>query len=121
VFDGKTTISCGAKLEAAEVTFKEDSMSLTAKRITHNFGGDSGSLKLELWACSQPAVNGCWNGYKLGETQLDPLKKGIMYNEVTRNIPFTRPPTGSYFIIIQLHIYENKWVCSSQIGVYRQD
>lgn len=106
VFDDRIDIYSHAKLEGSWYYCDGDSVSLYARRISHNFFYSTGPLKLMLWACSKSDFS---SGYKMGEVELESLEDGKSYIEVIRKVPLTRPPTGSYFIFMQLLSYESDW------------
>lgn len=110
VFGKTLDIYRQAKLEGSWYSCDGDSVSLYARRISHNFSAITGSLKLVLWACSEPLRDRRWNGYRIGEVQLDPLDVGKSYNEIIRKVSLTRPPTGSYYMIMELQSYEPDWL-----------
>jgi len=88
------------KLISPSYSCREDSVSLCAERISHNFCNGTGALKLVLWACSKPILDRSWNGHRVAEAQLDKLKTGEVYNVVVRPVPLTRPPAGSYYMVM---------------------
>ena len=94
-FVGETGYSC-----------KGTSVTLQANRISHNFSAATGTLKLVLWACSNPPHNGTWTGHILAEAQLEPLQPGMSYTDVVKTAELTRPPSGHYHMMLQLQSYE---------------
>jgi hypothetical protein len=101
-FEGREIIYREAELEGIQYSFKGDSLSMYASRISHNFSARTGSLKWVLWACEKLVLNGIWEGHKLGKARLDPLEVGKSYIDIKRKVPLTRPPTGSYFLVMEL-------------------
>jgi len=55
-FAGKAQICAEAKFVGSigYTCKEEEEVTLRADRISHNFGGGTGSLKMVLWACSSP-------------------------------------------------------------------
>ena len=72
----------------------------------HNYGGSSGTLKVALYATNYPYNGGTINGYKLYETQLDPLDAGYSYNDISNTGYCSHPPSGSYYLTILLLEYD---------------
>ena len=73
------------------------------KIINNNNGGSSGSLKLALYATLNPYNGGSISGYILHEYQLEPLKGGYQYNDLSNTGWTSTPPNGRYAIPIVLH------------------
>lgn len=62
----------------------------------------SGTLALQLWACSAPFTGGTIVGHKVAEANLGTLQGGYYVINVNRQVPFYSPPTGSYFMVLVL-------------------
>lgn len=111
VFDEKRTISRDAKLiGTVGYAFHGNSVELRVEKISHNFSGKTGTLMLVLWACSNPESNNQWTGYNLAESRLDPLEKGYSYTGIVRTVKCSRPPSGRYYMILQLKSHDGGWV-----------
>lgn len=112
VFEGRQNITRDAKfIGTVGYTTSGTSMQMRAEKISHNFRGTTGTLMMILWACSNPISNGQWTGYKLAEARLDPLEQGYSYTNVVKTVEGTKPPSGYYYMILQLKSYQdNQWV-----------
>ena len=91
--------SWGYKIDGKQITLYGDKIS------NHNNGGRSGTLKLAIYATNYPYSGGSINGYKLYETQLEPLDAGYAYNDISHTGWCTYPPSGSYSLTILLLEY----------------
>ena len=92
--------SWGYKIDNKQITLYGDKIS------NHNYGGSSGTLKVALYATNYPYSGGTINGYKLYETQLDPLDAGYSYNNISNTGYCSHPPSGSYYLTILLLEYD---------------
>ena len=112
VFDGRQNITSDAKfVGTVGYTTSGSSIQMRAEKISHNFCGNTGTLMLLLWACSSPAANNQWTGYKLAEVRLDPLEKGYSYTNVVKTVEGSTPASGHYYMILQLKsFYNGSWV-----------
>ena len=73
-------------------------------------GGTSGSLMIKLWASpsSYSGIGSCCNGYLLAEFSLNNgigLNGGYYLANVSRTLPYTPPPTGTYRVVMVLLEY----------------
>ena len=89
----------GYRINGDQITIYGD------KIINKNNGGKSGTLKLAIYATNYPYSGGSINGYKLYETQLEPLDGGYAYNDISHTGWCTYPPSGSYSLTILLLEY----------------
>lgn len=71
-------------------------------KISHTHSGSTGTLKLAVWATSQPYQGGSISGYLLGYVKKEPLKPGYSYTNVKNTAKYTRPPPGTYYVSIVL-------------------
>ena len=92
--------SWGYKIDNKQITLYGDKIS------NHNYGGSSGTLIVALYATNYPYSGGTINGYKLYETQLDPLNAGYSYNNISNTGYCSHPPSGSYYLTILLLEYD---------------
>lgn len=69
----------------------------------------SGTLRLSLWATSQPPIFGqTVTGYMTASYTLGQLQGGFAFNSIdTGNIAFTRPPDGTYYFTLFLDEFQN--------------
>lgn len=72
-------------------------------KITHTRSGDSGSLRLELWASPAPWHGGPMPGaYRIASIDKPALHRGNMYANQTHTAKFTPPPDGHYYVSLLL-------------------
>src|SRR5689334_11072551 len=105
---------------------------LSADRIQNNSaGGQSGSLRMELWAFSHP-FNGTASGYEVTGFDLGQLSGGAALTNVSSgSIAFVVPPSGLYYFSMLLreyngtayqtdsyYNYKPPIVCASTSGCY---
>ena len=92
-------------------TISGESIEMRIEKIAHNYNGSTGSLKIALWACSDPVTNRQWTGYKLAKARLDPLESGYFYTNVVKTVQCSAPASGYYYIVMQLSGYGDRgWV-----------
>lgn len=84
-----------------------NTVTLTVGKITNNAtGGNSGSLRLELWAFSSPYDGTAMPGYRLAQHQLSVLNGGSSYTNVSSgSISATLPPSGTWHMALLLTEY----------------
>ena len=92
--------SWGFKLDGKEIKLYGD------KIQNQNHSGRTGTLKVAIYATSSPYRGGSrLNGYLLYEYQLDPLRAGYYYSDISKTGWCTYPPKGSYSLTILLLEY----------------
>jgi hypothetical protein len=79
-------------------------LNISVAKITHTRSGNTGSLKLAVWATSQPYRGGI-SGYEIGSVNKAALKPGYSYNSVKNIAKFKVPPPGTYHITLVLSEY----------------
>src|SRR5436190_9212972 len=79
---------------------------LQADKIQNNeFGGISGTIRLELWAFSSP-YPGTTIGYKLASYVVGQLNGGYYYYNINSgSIAFALPPAGTWYFSLQAREY----------------
>lgn len=84
-----------------------NTVTLTVGKITNNAtGGNSGSLRLELWAFSTPYDGTAMPGYRLAQYQMNVLNGGWAYNNVSSgSVTASFPPTGTWHMALLLTEY----------------
>lgn len=84
-----------------------NTVTLTVGRITNNAtGGNSGTLRLELWAFSTPYDGSALPGYRLAQYQMTGLNGGSSYNNVSSgSVTATLPPSGTWHMALLLTEY----------------
>ncbi|BAY21507.1 hypothetical protein NIES2100_12610 [Calothrix sp. NIES-2100] len=112
-------------IEGLGYTISGSTVKIRADKLVNNRkGGTSGTLKLKLWATSSPndIANINDNGHIFAETQFDTLEGGYHYPNIEHNVPYQRPPAGTYYIVATLHEYEteNKWPIYDWVSVNGQ-
>lgn len=85
----------------------EGIINIMVKKISHKTPNGTGTLRLELWACSKPYTGGTLSGVKMGSVQKNPLKPGYAYTDVDNITQYTSPPPGTYHVILVLMHYSN--------------
>lgn len=91
--------SWGYSIDGKQITLYGDQIS------NQNNSGRSGTLKVAVYATNYPYNGGYLNGYKLYESQLDPLDAGYYYSDISKTGWCTYPPRGSYSLTILLLEY----------------
>lgn len=74
------------------------------ERINNNrpLGTVSGSLVLQLWACSAPYNGGVLNGFKMAEVGIGQLQGSFYFNNTSVGSTFYNPPRGTYYTVMTL-------------------
>lgn len=90
-------------------SYNGDYLTLSAARIENTrTGGNSGSLKLKLWATAAPYSGGAISGFTIGEYVFPNVLNGkTYYNDVRQTVRFYKPPAGSYYLTLTLTEYNN--------------
>lgn len=70
-------------------------------KISHTRNGNTGSLKLSVWATSEPFRPGI-TGYQLGLVNKAGLKPGYSYSSIKNIAKYKAPPPGTYHITLVL-------------------
>jgi hypothetical protein len=75
------------------------SVQLTVAQILNgNSGGETGTLRLELWAFPAAYSGQLENGYILADYSLGQLAGGTEFNNVSEIVPYTPPPNGTWHL-----------------------
>jgi len=77
-------------------------------KINHTRNGNTGSLRIAVWATQQPYRGGRINGYILGTINRDPLQKGMMYPKTNQVVRYKAPPSGNYYVTLTLSAYDGQ-------------
>lgn len=80
-------------------------LDISVAKISHTRSGNTGSLKLAVWATSSPFRPGM-NGYLLGSVTKAALKPGYTYNAVKNTAKYKAPPKGTYYITLVMSEYD---------------
>lgn len=91
---------------------------LSAARVDNlTTGGNSGSLRLELWAFDYPYAGGTQQGYHLADYQMSPLNGLTAYeNVVSPSVATSRPAAGTWHLALLLTEYNGSiWLMRSYL------
>jgi hypothetical protein len=64
--------------------------------------GLSGNLTLDLWATTDPYGSGTGFAYLMGTASLDRMRGASELTAISRTVPFSQPPDGTYYITLTL-------------------
>lgn len=80
---------------------------MTADRVTNNeFGGRSGTLRMELWAFPSPYTGASQTGYQLATYTLGELYGGEYFYDISSGwVPVYYPPSGTWYISLIITEY----------------
>lgn len=91
---------------------------LSVGKVSNNAtSGNSGSLRLELWAFDYPYAGGAQPGYRLADYQLPSLNGRTEYKDVVSpSITTTRAPAGTWHMAMLLTEYNGSiWIMRSYL------
>lgn len=77
-------------------------LTLNAFRVENNAGRSTGTLRLQLWASSQPYSGSSISGYKMGEYTLGTLANNEYFYSINQYVTYTAPPAGTYYVTMML-------------------
>jgi hypothetical protein len=77
-------------------------LDISVAKITHTRSGNTGSLRLGVWATSSPYRGGGIEGYQLGYVNKAALKPGYSYSAVKNVAKYKKPPAGTYHLTLVL-------------------
>jgi hypothetical protein len=89
-----------------QTNLNDGTIEIKVGKISHNRNGQTGTLRIQVWATKQPYKGGNINGWILGKIQREPLQKGMMYPSTHQWVPYKAPPPGNYYITIALQEYD---------------
>lgn len=81
-------------------------LDISVAKISHTRSGNTGSLKLSVWATKSPYRGGTLSGYQLGVVTKAALKPGYSYSAVKNTAKYKAPPAGGYHITLILSEYD---------------
>lgn len=90
-----------------QTNYEAGTVNMKVKKISHTRSTNTGTLRLELWACSQPYTGGTIYGVKMGSVQKQALKAGFVYTDVDNTAKLTRPKAGTYHLVLVLLEYSD--------------
>lgn len=76
-------------------------------KISHIRTGNTGTLKLAVWATKEPYNGGGITGWEMGSVTKAALKSGYSYSEVSNTAKYKRPPAGTYHIYLLLSEFQD--------------
>jgi hypothetical protein len=92
------------------------SVQLTVVQILNpNTGGETGTLRMELWAFPTPFTGQLENGYLLADYVLGQLNGGTEYNNVSEIVPYMPPPNGTWYLAFLVTEYTDAAVDSGYV------
>jgi hypothetical protein len=100
-------------------SFSGGSASITLDRIYNDANHSTGTLQLSLWALDYEPVRGAGiTGYRLATfSTFNPLPASNYYYDITRSASYSRPPNGTYWLVLVLAEY-NPSACTSNSDGY---
>lgn len=90
-----------------KTNYAEGMVNMKVAKVKHYRSTATGSLKLELWACSRPYTSGTISGTRVGSASLKPLEKGYEYTNLDKTAPISHPQPGNYYMVLLLLEYSN--------------
>jgi hypothetical protein len=95
-----------ALVGASSYRYSGNTLNLNVNQVANRRqGGYSGTLLLRLWATPYRYRGGSLNGYVLGSYKLGNLNGGHNFNKISRQVPLSLPPPGSYYVTMTLSEY----------------
>jgi hypothetical protein len=82
-------------------------LDIKVAKIAHTRTGNTGTLKLSVWATKSPYKGGSLSGFELGSVSKAALKPGYTYSDVTNTAKYKKPPAGTYYVHILLAEFQN--------------
>jgi hypothetical protein len=79
-----------------------DNVTINVEQIRNPYATTSAPLTLQLWASEDGVVNDNISGYILGQAYLGTMSANQVLSNVSRTVPYTRPPDGDYKMTIML-------------------
>ena len=90
-----------------QANYAAGTVDLKIDKISHTRTGNTGSLRLSLWATQTPYKGGEISGYQLGYVDKKALSPGYSYTEVSNVAKLKRPPAGTYHMTLVLSEYRD--------------
>jgi hypothetical protein len=81
-------------------------VTLNVPKIIYRRPGNTGTIKLMLWATKTPYKPGT-SGWNIAESKLGQLKENQSYSNLARVCSVKRPPTGKYYLALLLTEYSD--------------
>ncbi|MBL9114306.1 MAG: hypothetical protein JNJ83_04815 [Verrucomicrobiaceae bacterium] len=79
------------------------------RKLTFNHGGNTGTIKLVLFASRTPFKPGA-SGWPIAESRLGQLNERQFYSNLSKNANLVRPPVGTYYVTLMVQeFYNGQW------------
>ena len=85
-----------------QVSSEGGTVDLSVAKISHRRTGNTGSLKLAIWATAAPYRGGPLRGFEITAVRKDALKPGFAYTNVANVGKYVKPPPGEYYLSLVL-------------------
>jgi len=85
-----------------QVSSEGGTVDMGVAKISHRRTGNTGSLKLAVWATATPYHGGALRGFEIAEVRKDALKPGFAYTNVANVGKYVKPPPGEYYMSLVL-------------------
>lgn len=90
-----------------QTSYEGGTLDIKVGKISHNRTGNTGSLRLAVWATKAPYKGGSLSGWQLGSVDKKALAPGYSYTDVKNVAKLKRPPEGTYHITLVLSEYRD--------------
>lgn len=81
-------------------------VTLKVSKLTFNHSGNTGTIKLMLWATTQPYQTGI-KGFAIAEKKLGQLNWNQCYRDIDTSVALIRPPAGVYYLTLMVLEFKN--------------
>lgn len=85
-----------------QASLEDGTMDLWVKQISHTRTGNTGTLRLSVWATEEPYEGGRFHGYEIGRVEKRALRSGYVYTDLHETVEYNAPPTGEYYTTLFL-------------------
>lgn len=98
-------------------SYEGGTVDISIAKITHTRPGNTGSLRIELWASPNH-----WNGgpmpgaFRIATLDKPALQHGNMYSNIQNTAKFTPPPDGQYYVSVLLYEFDQAYKVVSFIA-----
>jgi hypothetical protein len=113
LFVALSCLTCAANAQGTAITatgpatyqISGSTVLLTLVQIANPTTVETGTLRLELWAFSQPYTGQAENGYLLATYSLGQLMPSYDFNNVSATVTYTPPPDGIWYVTFEVTEY----------------
>lgn len=84
------------------------SVDLWVDQISHTRTGNTGTLRLSLWATREPYRGGRLFGHEIGRSEKRALRSGFVYNDIYDRVAYAPPPPGEYYVGLFLTEFDGR-------------